>query len=278
MLEFNVLRCKRFIAPCPILTPERIVRNYEFDFYLTSARTVYVDSKEIQITDGCVFLKQPGQTVCGVGDFNCYSLTIDFSKTAPLENYTRSSAYVLEPVRENVLVSFLPTVLFPSNPKEFQTVLEAISTQHQMNSEETHLLVSKLLFMMNTEACNYQLRTHKTHITATDKVIQYINTNFRENITLDELSDIVHLDKCYLIRIFKRQTGLSPMEYLQNHRLEYAEHLLLNINMSISEIAFSCGYNSPSFFSMQFKRKFLVPPKTYRNLMSPAYGVNNALL
>ena len=118
---------------------------------------------------------------------------------------------------------------------------------------------------MNMEICNQQLESRKTKKTAADRIIQYINTNFRSDITLDDLSEHVHLNKSYLIRLFKRQTGLSPMEYLQDYRLGYAEHLLLNTNMSISEIAFSCGYNSPSFFSVQFKRKFSVTPKEYRN-------------
>ena len=265
MLEFNVLRFKRFIAPCPNLTPCRVVQNYEFDFYLTSTRTVYMDGKEIQVSDGCVLMKTPGQVVQGVGDFNCYSLTIDFSKTAPLESYTRSAAHVLEPVRENMLVNALPTVFFPSNPKIFQSVFEAISALPQLNSEEVHLLVKKLLFLMNIEICNQQLETKKTKKTTTDRIIQYINTHFRNNITLNDLSTLVHINKSYLIRIFKRQTGLSPMEYLNDYRLGYAEHLLLNTNMSISEIAFSCGYNSPSYFSAQFKRKFSVTPKAYRD-------------
>lgn len=265
MQEFNVLRFKRFMAPCPTLTPNRVVKNYEFDFYLTSARMVYMDGKEIAISDGCILVKTPGQVVQGIGEFNCYSLTIDFSKTTPVENYTRTGAHVMEPVRENVLVSSLPTTFFPSDPKTFQAVFEAIAALPQLNSEETQLLVKKLLLMMNIEVCNQSLESKKTRKTAVDRTIQYINTNFRNDITLDDLSEVVHLNKSYLIRLFRRQTGLSPMEYLRDYRLSYAEHLLLNTNMSINEIAFSCGYNSPSFFSDQFKRKFAVTPKTYRN-------------
>ena len=69
----------------------------------------------------------------------------------------------------------------------------------------------------------------------------------------------------YLKKVFKKETGLTPLQYLTDKRLENAaNHLATNGNRgSISEIAYQCGFSEPLYFSRLFKRKYGMSPRSY---------------
>lgn len=101
------------------------------------------------------------------------------------------------------------------------------------------------------------------------QIIQdYIRDNYAERITLDQLADMVDINKYYLIRLFKLQTGLSPIDYLIHVRLREAEKMLTQTNITISSISEQVGFHSPSHFSMTFKENNHCTPTEYRRQYS----------
>lgn len=82
----------------------------------------------------------------------------------------------------------------------------------------------------------------------------YINVHYREKITLDDLAALTFMNKYYLSHIFKEHTGIAPIEYLLNKRIVEAEKLLVNTNLSISQIAGIVGFGTASYFSQYFKQ------------------------
>ena len=93
---------------------------------------------------------------------------------------------------------------------------------------------------------------------------QYIRDNFSKKLTLDDLSELVNINKYYLVRLFKQQTGLSPIYYLIHVRLAEAAKLLAHSNVTISKISDMVGFHSPSHFSKTFKESNHCTPSTYR--------------
>ena len=85
-----------------------------------------------------------------------------------------------------------------------------------------------------------------------------------KKIDLDELAEIAHLNKSYLVRQFKKTFGVSPISYLINIRMEYAKKFLTETNLPIKAVAASCGYNDPSFFNYYFKKTYGVSPESFR--------------
>ena len=85
-----------------------------------------------------------------------------------------------------------------------------------------------------------------------------------EDIELDDLSSIAHLNKNYLVRQFKNSFGISPIAYLIKIRMEYAKKLLIESNLPIKNIATYCGYKDSSFFNFYFKKTFNISPASYR--------------
>lgn len=95
---------------------------------------------------------------------------------------------------------------------------------------------------------------------------KYIEENYQENITVETLSSLVHLNKYYFVHNFKKQFGTSPINYLINRRIEESKHLLVSTNHSLSLISQIVGFSSPSYFSQAFKRITNITPQEYKKL------------
>lgn len=96
------------------------------------------------------------------------------------------------------------------------------------------------------------------------KVKDYLDKNYTEPITLDSLSEMVYVSKCYLSHMFKEQTGTSPIKYLTQKRIENACKMLKETNMPVKEISRVVGYDNPLYFSQVFKNILNVSPLEYR--------------
>ena len=82
--------------------------------------------------------------------------------------------------------------------------------------------------------------------------------------TLQELADMLHMDKFYLIKEFSRYVGVSPHEYQIGLRLSYAKELLKYSDLSVTEIAYACGVNQTSHFISLFKEREHLTPAKFR--------------
>lgn len=97
-------------------------------------------------------------------------------------------------------------------------------------------------------------------------VRRYIDSHFKENITLSQLSDLVHINKYYLVHTFSREYGVSPISYLISRRLQESKYLLTRTNHSLSQISHMLGFSSPSYSSQSFRRAEKMSPLEYRKL------------
>lgn len=95
---------------------------------------------------------------------------------------------------------------------------------------------------------------------------EYVRVNLGRKITAHELCGIAMIEYSYLFRLFKRQLGISPGEYIINHKLEHAKKYLAESDMTVAEVSAAVGYDDSSAFSRLFKRKYGVSPKQYRQM------------
>lgn len=96
---------------------------------------------------------------------------------------------------------------------------------------------------------------------------RYIESNFAEDITLDSLSEMAHLNKYYFTHTFTKAYGLSPISYLNEIRIQASKELLQSTNHSISEIARLSGFSSQSYYAQSFKKACNMSPGGYRKAM-----------
>ena len=100
------------------------------------------------------------------------------------------------------------------------------------------------------------------------KSISFIEENYQKNITLQDVADYVSISKNYLSMLFKQETGINFVTYLNSYRIEKAKQLLTTTNMKIYEIAESIGFYSPYYFSKVFKELTKMQCKEYRDKFS----------
>lgn len=100
-----------------------------------------------------------------------------------------------------------------------------------------------------------------------NQVLKYIEAHLHENVTVQQLADLVHFHPNYLIRQFRELVGVSPIQYVQRLKLETAKTLLTATAEPVSDIARSLGMEL-YYFSRLFKKHTGLPPTEYRQLMS----------
>lgn len=108
-------------------------------------------------------------------------------------------------------------------------------------------------------------------------VLDYIDTHYSENITLEEAASIASFSKFYFTRLFKQYTNQTFYDYLSTKRIRAAEQMLIVPNLPITEISLKSGFSSLSSFNRTFKRIKGCSPSEYRSLYTPGSFENNHL-
>ena len=96
------------------------------------------------------------------------------------------------------------------------------------------------------------------------KSIDYIHKNYKQHISLQDISNYVFLSHEYFSRLFKEEVGENFSSYLTNYRMKKAESLIKNTDMKISQIAIEVGYTNASYFSRSYKKFKGISPEDDR--------------
>lgn len=95
-------------------------------------------------------------------------------------------------------------------------------------------------------------------------VMKYLAENFREEITLEQIASEVSLSRHYLCKCFKKITGKTIFEYIEQLRVQYSCYLLKTTDDSIMDVALLAGFNSVNYYNRVFKRIVKMTPGQYR--------------
>ncbi len=107
-------------------------------------------------------------------------------------------------------------------------------------------------------ATQHHIRNFKT-------VLNFIESHYTENISLDTLAKEAGMSSKYFCRFFRDMTDRTPIDYLNYYRIECACEQLSTTSTSITEVALNCGFGDMSYFSKLFKRYKNVTPRQYMN-------------
>lgn len=153
----------------------------------------------------------------------------------------------------------------------YSHVTNLFEQMHQeYDSDNTHkdfiisVLVTELLFYLN--------RFHTDEVVASDdyekslsrQIIDFLVTNYKDSISLEDISNHLYVNTFYICRIFKIETGFTVMEYLTYVRLREAMHLLDTTNLSVTDISFTVGFNNINHFIRTFRKNLNTTPKQYQ--------------
>ena len=125
----------------------------------------------------------------------------------------------------------------------------------------THELIRSILNLETIK--DIVIKKYEIQIT-----INYMNQNFGEKITIESLSKLANMSESNFNRIFKKETGISPIEYLINVRIKKAKKFLREKTNTITEISINCGFYGISHFSSCFMKQLGMSPSDYQNLFN----------
>src|SRR5262245_4833658 len=108
--------------------------------------------------------------------------------------------------------------------------------------------------------------TLAAHRRAVERVITTARERLCEPISLHDMSRVAYLSAFHFNRVFHQITGLPPAKFISAMRLDEAKRLLLNTNLSITDICFEVGYNSLSTFTRRFTQRVGLGPREFRYL------------
>ena len=97
-------------------------------------------------------------------------------------------------------------------------------------------------------------------------VVEYIQRNLKEDINLKKLSAFASMSTTSFYRFFKRELGMSPIEFILKEKIKCAKKLLKNPNIQINEVCYLSGFENANYFSRLFKKHEGITPKEYQNL------------
>ena len=98
------------------------------------------------------------------------------------------------------------------------------------------------------------------------KTVLYIRKHLNEAIELEKLAEISCLSKDHFIRLFKKELGTTPLQYINQKKIEKAQLLLITEELAVKEIAFQLSFDDYSYFNRLFKKTTGVTPQEYRRL------------
>ena len=97
------------------------------------------------------------------------------------------------------------------------------------------------------------------------EALNFIEQNFQNDISVEEIASFCGLNRTYFGRIFKETVGKSPQQFLLSYRMAKAAELLKLTSLSVSDIGNAVGYPNQLHFSRAFKNVYGMPPREWRN-------------
>lgn len=158
------------------------------------------------------------------------------------------------------------TILFKNhivNDPSIQGFIENINKEYTERKVGFELAIKSYLYGLfvllmrehvETVLTDSQVKQRMKNIKRFNTILEYIEENFRRDLTLEAISETAHMSKYHFCRMFKQMTGHTVSHYINSLRIQEADDLLMTSDMSISEIAFQVGFHDTSYFSRIYKK------------------------
>jgi len=141
---------------------------------------------------------------------------------------------------------------------------------------QVELMQTLLILMENLQdrVCDTDLVQNKDSARI-KQMLGYIHTHYAEPLTVSQIAAASAISESECYRCFRKVLDTSPIDYLLQYRIRAAAGLLSGTDMSVSDICFATGFNSPSYFAKVFRQELMVSPRSYRATHQPSGTAKN---
>ncbi|MDF1496367.1 AraC family transcriptional regulator, partial [Caproiciproducens sp. CPB-2] len=157
-------------------------------------------------------------------------------------------------------------IFTPQNPYNAEHCICKIFERYHGHMKVNEVVISKIITDLLTELilCANKIVSKDNNGVVIEEIMTYISENADQPLTLELLAKRASLSPYYFTRVFKKETGFTPHEYLIRVRVELAKFLLTTTDVRIKEIAYRSGFDNECSFCTSFKKATGTTPLKYR--------------
>lgn len=262
--------------------PERVTRWHEIDIVTLGGGRDVISGRNYQVQAGDVFYRVNGLLNQHFHPYYCYFFVFD-----PQYQPSHEAGYALDPLDAGVGSQFehwdpIPPFSFSSGPylgklTDIEPVYELASqvTSEMEKPDPDRLLIKaafyRLLYELKEQltdvpACGGRGRRYAHYAREINDLCYYIRCNPNEQFPISRMAEMVGLSPNFFSRVFHETVGKTPLRYVHEVKINRIKMLLLDTEMSVSEIAANCGFDDAPYMFSLFKRYAGMTPSEYRRV------------
>jgi AraC-like DNA-binding protein len=245
---------------------------YELYFYLGNRmryfignKTYYVNKYDLVLIDKFTYHRTSYEDTGTRERILCYIAPVVFNiiynaaiKQKVLDLFTLKTISFKDTFKKHILDTFMNRIM-----PEFYNARNPSIGHYRSRLMMIDLLLEVVELLENKEIIKDNIIASPQEKRVSD-IVDYINLNYRNYITLNELCRLFYVSKYYLCHIFKDITGISIIEFINRKRLAEAKKLLKYSDYSITDISGMVGFNSVSRFISLFREEYGKTPNNFR--------------
>lgn len=223
------------------------------EYVVSGEGTVTLDGKQYRAKEGDIYMLPPGR------DHYYYS---DSANPWVKVWFNACGALI-----DGLFKAYDPKYMavFPAaGGREFIDRILEIGRDDNNNAKEKHEKAAIVFHELMQFLHGKYYTREKNYSRETVLMKEYMDNHVAENITLKELGDMVYLSESQIIRIFKKDLGTTPYEYILSLKMEQAKLMLRSTGLMVKEIAFQLGFCDEHYFTYLFKQRTGKTPTAYR--------------
>ncbi len=241
------------------ISKKRKATMFEIELPIDNTGISYIDNHCTQIKDNIIICAKPSQTRYTFFPYKCHFI-----------HFIVKSGTLYD-----TLIS-LPDFIETTNRKKYNDIFTKMEKYYGTHYENDEIilqsLVLELIYNLSRDAKKHLNKQNiSSNYTVIENAVKYIKENLTEDLSLEAISFHFNLSQVHFHNIFKVAVGSTLREYVEEQRIKKAVNLLITTQLSLTDIAFECGFSSQSYFSFVFKRRMNTTPRQYAKQINKIY-------
>ena len=232
------------------VTPNRRTTMFELELSTSHGGISYMDGRSVPITEQTLICAKPGQVRHTRLPFSCYFVHMMVEEG---ELYDR--------------LSEIPAYITVSDAAPYEALFRDICSCFDTAVARDRLLLQsrilELVWRLSDHAATEEIKIKTANRAIVEEVIQAVREDLAAELTLEKMAAQSGFSPIHFHNCFKRATGMTLREFVEDQRIRRAVDLLLTTDGTLAEIAIECGFSSQAYFSYVFKRRMGKTPREY---------------
>lgn len=241
----------QIIARNTVISKKRKTTMFEIELPIEDGGVSYINSNAKQINPNMIICGKPGQVRHTRFPFKCYYVHMI------IHSGTLHDTLMATP-------DFFEIDTNETYEKIFTKLIKYYNTLSDSEEIILQSLILELIYNITKDSTkSFKNSNSNNSHSIVNNSLNYIKENITENLNLENVANAMSLSPVYFHNTFRKATGKTLRDYVEEQRIKKSINLLLTTNYSLTKIAYECGFSSQSYFSYAFKRRMKKTPREY---------------